>query len=129
MYYQTQTKPKLLVEWSFWLDYTHDNVQRYAPMSAGVYVLATKLKNGNVLIFYVGQAEDLDKRLKEHLSENEPNKCVRDEVKNYLCAFRYAKVSSQADRDRAERALYNRFTPKCNDPDRIPDVPGVEINF
>lgn len=125
----SKSKPTLQVEWGAWFDYTYQNVQSYAPLAAGVYVITTKLNSGNLRVFYVGQTDSLDRRLKEHLSDNEKNACIKNNVQHYQCMFRYAKVSSQFDRDKAERALYRRFTPSCNDPNCIPDVDDVEINF
>lgn len=75
------------------------------------------------------QTDNLNRRLKEHLSDNEANACIKNKVMNYSCMFRYAKASSKSDRDKAERALYKKFQPSCNDPDGIPDVDDVEINF
>jgi hypothetical protein len=77
----------------------------------------------------VGQTDNPARGLKEHLSDTETNACIKNQVKNYSCMFRYAKVSSKSDRDKAERALYKKFQPSCNDASGIPDVEDVEINF
>lgn len=45
------------------------------------------------------------------------------------CMFRYALVTFKSDRDKAERALYKKFLPFCNDAKAIPIVDVVEINF
>jgi excinuclease UvrABC nuclease subunit len=129
MYSFATIKQSLQVTWSYWNDFNADKVQQVAPVEAGVYVLATKLTNGNLRVFYVGQTINLDKRLKEHLSDSEPNVCIKNNVTKYACMFRYAKVSSSSDRDKAERALYKKFTPSCNDAKAIPDVDDVDINF
>jgi excinuclease UvrABC nuclease subunit len=129
MFTQTSSKTTLQLDWSIWHDYTESEVQKYAPLEAGVYVLAVKLTDGNLRVFYVGQTDNLDRRLKEHLSKSESNECVRGNVSRYACMFRYATVARQVDRDRAERALYRKFVPSCNDGDAIPDVADVEINF
>jgi len=128
MYPYTTTKSSLQLGWSGWYDYTWDNVQKYVPMKPGVYVLAVKLTNGNLRVFYVGQTENLDKRLKEHLADSEPNKCIKGNLK-YACMFRYALIETQTGRDKAERALYKKFIPECNDATKIPDVEDVDINF
>lgn len=129
MYPYTATKKSLHLKWSAWHDYDWQTVQAIAPLAAGVYVLATKLTNGNLRIFYVGQTDSLDRRLKEHLSDSEKNTCLKNEVKNYKCAFRFAQVANAAERDKAERALYKKFLPSCNDSGAIPDVEDVEIDF
>ena len=128
MYPYATTKKSLSLSWSDWHIYNWDTVHKVAPLKSGVYVLAVKMASGGWEKFYIGQAENLDKRLKDHLSDSEPNKCIKENLK-YTCMFRYAVVESQSDRDKAERALYKGFKPECNDADRIPAVADVEINF
>ena len=128
MYPYAATRKTLQLGWSDWLTYNWDTVQRLAPASAGVYVLGVKLTTGKLEVFYVGQTDNLDRRLKEHLADSEPNKCIKGNLK-YSCVFRFASVAYQSDRDKAERALYKRFNPSCNDGGAIPDVEDVTINF
>lgn len=103
----------LRLEWSALLLYTASNVNMHAPASAGVYRLSFKSED-KVLVFYVGQADDLRERLQGHLSDVEPNVCIQRHLRNYTCYFCFAPVAKQADRDYAERALYDHFTPECN---------------
>ena len=116
------------ITWSsFHSSYTESEVKRYVPAEAGVYLLWVKLKNGKWRCFYVGQASDLKDRLLDHLSDDEENECVKNNVTNYTCGFEYAKVSKQSDRDGIEKFLYDHYKPECNkvDPGGLP----IEVNL
>lgn len=124
------TTRTLNLEWKGYYDYTSDNVQKYAPTKGGVYKIAIKQKDGTSKVRYVGQANDLDRRLKEHLDlDNEQNECLKERLKKYSARCSFAEVSLQSDRDGCELALYNHYEPVCNDPNAIPNGPVLEINF
>ena len=101
--------------WQRYLPLNLANVQAYAPMEAGVYKIAVNLVNGKKRVVYVGQTDDFDSRLKDHLSEWESNLDLYSLVRQYQCSFAVALVRLQNDRDAAERALYLNFRPSCND--------------
>jgi len=106
---------------------TESGVDRIKAI-AGVYRLIYYDRNrGKYYVYYVGQADDLNDRLAQHLSGEEMNKCCQRHLDNYTCYFRAAAVSQQSDRDGAEVALYNHFEPSCVE--RIPDVDPIDINF
>lgn len=116
------------ITWSSFHDeYTEEKVRRYVPTNAGVYLLWVKLKNGKWKCFYVGQASDLEDRLLDHLSTAETNKCIKNNVSQYICGFEYAKVSRQSDRDGIEKFLYDYYKPKCNQVD--PGGTPIEVNL
>lgn len=122
-------KRKIELTWQGYYEYTSDNVQKYAPTNAGVYKIGIKQKDGKLAVRYIGQANDLARRLKEHLDlKNEQNECLAERLKKYHAEFSFAEVSIQGDRDGAEKALYDFYTPDCNDPDGIPNGPDIEIN-
>ena len=114
------------LEWSSVHLYNTNNITGYAPISAGIYRLSCK-RDDKLPIFYIGQADNLDSRLRDHLSDQESNKCIKRNLKDYTCYFRFAEVAKQADRDCAERALYDHYEPECN----LITPPGepCEINF
>jgi excinuclease UvrABC nuclease subunit len=119
----------LNLDWKEYCEYTADNVQKYAPTKGGVYKIAIKQKDGTLKVRYVGQTDDLDRRLKEHLDlHNEPNECLKQRLQKYSAHFSFAEVSLQSDRDGCELALYNHYKPVCNDPDGIPNGPALQIN-
>ena len=125
---QTIFKQKLHLSWHGYYPYSIQNIVDYVPSTAGVYELSVQLKNGNLRVFYVGQARDLRNRLYEHLQVNESNDCVRENVKKYICHFKFAFLTTLIERDGAERALYFYYNPECNDPKAIPSGPDVTIN-
>ncbi len=99
-----------------------------APTSPGIYLLWVELKNGKWRCFYVGQAGNLRKRLLEHLSDEEENECIKNNVSKYSCGFEYAVVQSESDRDGIEKYLYDHFKPECN---KIspPKVTPIQVNI
>ncbi len=114
-------------EWLTFIRLTEENVKKYAPSSAGVYLLWVKLKNDKWRCYYVGQAIDLEKRLLEHLSTNESNACIRTNISDYISGYECAKVSKQSDRDGIEKYLYDYYKPECNKVD--PGGDPVEVNL
>ena len=128
MLYSTM-KRRLHLTWNGYYKYTSDSVSRNVPEEAGVYKISVSQQDGTLKVHYVGQSENLQKRLKEHLDiENEQNECLARHISKYSCSYKFALVPKQEDRDAVERALYIHYRPECNNPDAIPDVPDVEIN-
>lgn len=97
-----------------------------APNFPGVYRLSYRSSNGNIYVFYVGQAENLHARVSQHLSTLETNPCVRKMLTNYTCYIRYARVNEQRIRDGAELYLYRHYSPSCNSME--PTGPNISIN-
>lgn len=99
-----RTNRTVTLAWQRYLPFILANVQAYAPLQGGVYKIAVNLTDGKKRVVYVGQADDLDARLKDHLSEWESNVELYTLVRQYECSFALAAVPLQADRDAAERA-------------------------
>lgn len=117
---------KVQLDWSSVHEYTESNVVRYTPKEGGVYRLSYQSGDKRPF-FYVGQASDLEERLLQHLAVTEPDACIKRHLRKYRCYFRYAKVANIAHRNGAERALYDRYKPTCNDV--APPGPPADINF
>lgn len=116
------------ISWSaFHSTYTDSEVKKYVPKEAGVYLLWVKLKSGKWSCFYVGKAENLETRLLDHLSVNEENKCIKNNVTEYSCGFEYAKVSKESARKGIEKYLYDHYSPKCNQAD--PGGYPIQVNL
>jgi len=116
------------ITWSsFHSPYTESKVRKYVTTEAGVYLLWVKLKSGKWKCFYVGKAENLEARLLYHLSDDEENECIKDNVSKHICGFEYAKVSKQSDRDGIEKYLYDHYSPECNQID--PGGEPIEVNL
>ena len=93
--------------------YTKANVQAYAPLSGGVYRLIYK-KNGDYYVFYVGQSDNLQRRLLEHLSDSDKDVCIRRHLRDYDCFFRFIEISSLDERVRKEQEEIKNYNPTCN---------------
>jgi len=117
---------RLHLQWAPYRPYTRQAVHANAPLSGGVYKLAYARTDGSLIVFYVGQADNLDRRLKQHLSEYETNACLQRHLSRCKCYFTFAEVSTQRGRDGAERSLYDFFKPTCNL--ITPPGPPIPIN-
>lgn len=84
------------------------------PELSGVYRLSYKSSDGNIYVFYVGQAENIKERIGEHFSQTENNLCVREKLTKYTCYVRYARVDNSNVKNGAEKYLYRHYSPSCN---------------
>jgi len=123
----------LRLDWSPVLDYTELKVTLHAPSDGGVYYLSYQSDNGNT-VFYIGKAPNLMEGLRAHLSADESNACIKRHLQDYKCSFRYAKIGNRfateatiANRNGAERALYDNYQPTCNEV--VPTADPMDINF
>lgn len=82
-----------------------------APSKSGVYLLTSGARN---CVFYVGQANNLKERLRQHISSSENNACIRRNLTTENCNYFYILFESQSDRDKAEREYYYQYKPECN---------------
>ena len=108
-------KPEHIIELE-WRSVTAPPDFEGVPERAGIYVISTLQKTDNSYeVKYVGQADNLYARAKEHWSKNEKNERLRKHIaEKYLMKFCFAQVSSQTDRDGLELYLYNLFDPLFN---------------
>jgi hypothetical protein len=104
---------KKMAQWSNRYAYTEANVQKYAPLTAGVYRLIYK-KGDEYYVFYVGQSNNLQRRLLEHLAASEPDMCIKGHMRDYDCSFRFAEISSLDERNQVEREQIDKYDPSCN---------------
>lgn len=122
-------KKKIKLDWKGYYKYTLKNVNDYVSNNAGVYKISFKQTDGYLKVRYVGQANNISRRLKEHLDlENEENECLVERLRKYNTSFCFAEVSVQSDRDGVEKVLYDHYKPVCNYSSAIPDGPDVIIN-
>jgi excinuclease UvrABC nuclease subunit len=116
------------ITWSaFHSLYSDAEVKAYVPRSAGVYLLWVQLKDEKWHCFYVGQADDLKRRLLEHLADSEENECIKRHVSKYVCGYKHAEIARQADRDGVEKYLYDHYKPECNQID--PGGSPIQVNL
>jgi len=102
-----------MAEWSSKYPYTDNNVSIYLPASEGVYRLIYK-KGEKYYVFYVGQSDDLQRRLNEHPSYSESNECIKRYLQNFNCLFKFIEISLQFERDRIEEEEIEKYKPPCN---------------
>jgi len=118
------------LNWFEYIDFNEGNVKKYIPQKAGVYKISAVLINSDKLrVDYIGQAKDLEERSYQHLSNNEENFSLKEALNKYHYKISFAEVGYQDDRNTIERALYENYKPKFNDPKCIPNVEPVNINF
>jgi excinuclease UvrABC nuclease subunit len=109
-----KTKQEWNMEFSELYPYDDGTVRRVAPNAPGVYRMTYLANDNKQYVFYVGQAEDLESRLLEHLQVSEPNGCIREMVRSVQCRFQFVIVRSKFDRDKLETDEIARWNPKCN---------------
>lgn len=121
----------MTLKWIGYYKLTKENIEKYVPVGAGIYRIAVEDENDSskVNVVYVGQTKSLEDRMFQYLNEDTDNNCLLRHLRNDVCYFKVAEVGTQSERDAGERALYDKYGPKCNDPDKIPDVEPADINF
>jgi excinuclease UvrABC nuclease subunit len=94
-------------------------VKRLGPTSGGVYALW--YKTGRWGCYYVGKADNVQKRLLEHLSDKEENPCIKKK-RGSKCVFDWMLILTENEKSGAEKYLYDKLQPECNetDPGGIP---------
>ena len=115
------------IQWSDVYDYNERTVNNNVYSKAGVYRLSVKLKDNSFRIFYVGRSDDLKKRLLEHLSDSERNKCLLNHIKDYTIKFRFAYIPLEQDRKDVEYTLYKKVKPECNEIE--PEGKIIDVNL
>lgn len=100
--------------WTKLVSLDQASVNNLANNLPGVYRLSFKSDDGNFYVFYVGQANDIKKRLQEHINQTEMNVCIKNYVATKPCYFRYAKITQSFLRDATEKQTYKKYEPVCN---------------
>lgn len=112
-----------IVIWATKKEADFDNI----PEKQGVYVIACSCKNGQNIVVYVGQSNDLRRRAKEHWSDEEKNEDLKNAIKKYKTCFMYsyATLDSSEDLDGCEKYLFDYYKPQFTD--RTPDADPIEM--
>lgn len=119
----------LKVKWVRIHHLDENTVKDKVAKNPGVYRLSFYEEKGKApTIFYVGKAyESLQRRLLEHLSNEEKNDCVKSKIAKHVCAFKLAYVDKEEDRSDIEHTMYEKFGNLCNVQE--PEGNLVEVNF
>ncbi len=115
------------LKWSKLIDLNLLSTLVTIPSSSGVYRLSYQSGDGNKYVFYVGQAENLNARMSQHLNQSETNICIKRMLSNNKCFVRYARVENRRVRDGAELFLHSHYAPSCNL--TSPSGPQISINL
>src|SRR3989338_11207240 len=76
------------LNWTERIPLTKSGVSRIKAI-AGVYrLIYHDTQKDKFIIYYVGQAEDLNERLGQHLSDTETSKCCQGYLSGYTCYLR-----------------------------------------
>lgn len=94
----------------------------------GVYRLSYKSADGPIYVFFVGKTDkSIKESLKNHLSGNIDNLCIKSYVDNLKCYFKYSIIEDEELRKNTHKSSYAHYSPKCN-----LDIPSgmiIDINF
>jgi len=120
----------LRVTWSSRITYNEGNVEHNVPLKGGIYRLL-RAQEGGYGVFYVGESDKLQRRLLEHLSDEEKNDCIKKRLKD-TAYFRFALLDGESNRLCAESYMYQEYDvdrngPPCNN--KKPAVDPCEINL
>jgi predicted GIY-YIG superfamily endonuclease len=99
---------EILVAFGQWWTFS-DSFVSYDPDESAVYQFADD--RGNIV--YVGSTNQLQRRLKEHLSEDAKS-CIKKNAKKYRVDYR-SDVANEARRLYDEFVRQNGSPPLCND--------------
>lgn len=98
------------ITWHGGVSYASQNKDKI-PTYAGIYVITDM--SGK--IYYVGQANDLQRRFCEHLFDSEPNIGLRNFIQRNIVKFYWVGVPNKEDRNGVELFLFKKFSPALND--------------
>lgn len=116
----------LNVEWTKPYPFFEEQVKHVVPENEGIYRLSNKAEG----VFYVGQSDNLQRRLLEHLSDEEKNVCIKGKLE-FQVYFRFALLKAEKERLCAESFMYQQFKKEtgldCND--KKPSETPCEINL
>ena len=119
------THQEYKLKWTPMVPYTQDNIMAvsFDEIKSCVYELWSK-ENGTRTAVYVGETQDLGKRLDEHTKDTEENEHLK--AADYsVMFFSFALVDGLVARKSVERALWKLYKHEWNDPDG-PKGMGVE---
>ena len=122
----------LYLKWEGYYDYSEQNVKKYVlaePPLPGVYKIASLHKYGRLVPFYIGKTSNLYEALLLHLSKKERNLCLKRELQEQTCCFKFARVFDELTRQRVFKALYLHYHPHCNKAKDVPRVEPVSLKF
>jgi len=107
---------RLDLKWSKLLNLTEEVIlANIAANQPAVYRLSNKNSEGQFIVFYVAQTDDLKRDLMEYIKKTGGNKCVRERIAVMEdIKVRYAIIEDEKIRGGVVKYLYNYYVPACN---------------
>ena len=118
--------------------FTRQNVKNEAPSKPGLYLLLFETPTGYE-VFYVGQSNNLKRRLLEHLKQpttpnglyrqshalnptssnvrNHQNDCIKKHLSDHDCYYHYVEIRHIKFLSMLESELIRTYLPPCNHTD------------
>lgn len=100
------------------------------PQRPGIYKLHEQQPDGEWVVFYVGETQNLYETLVAPMTvdaESDPR--IRARLSTGQCAYSYAELPDADERAAALRTLYEYYEPALNDPGKIPGSDlRIEVN-
>jgi len=127
-----KTKPSIYLRWQGYYDYTKENVEKYVlkePRLIGVYKIAELQTFGNLVPFYIDEGKDLYQALMAHLSKIEINECLKKEIDDKVCCFKFASLLDKQERESVVYTLCKHYRPFCSVQQKISKTSLVNVNF
>jgi excinuclease UvrABC nuclease subunit len=91
---------------------TELNVKQYVPRMAGAYCLTYSGSDNRNIACYIGRSDnDLKSRLKNHLSPNEVDLCIKRKGAD---KFYFQETTSAREAYELECEWYHKYNPNCN---------------
>ena len=98
------------------------------PESSAIYLIVAITINNNYLVLYTGQTDSIKDRTKQHWSESEPNKELKNIIKKYRNSISlFYHLDDKSLLNGHERYLFDHFEPQLQE--RAPDVEPIEIEL
>ncbi len=97
------------------------------PETDAVYLIVIR-NNDEKIVFYTGQTININRRAKEHWSENEENGMIKNIISNYkerISLYYYLDHGNALDGH--ERFLFNHFEPQAQS--RAPEIDEKPISL
>ena len=98
------------------------------PEESAVYLIVVDTINNNYLVIYTGATINIKDRAKQHWLESEPNKELKNLIKNYRSAVSLLYALDAKDIiENHERFLFERFEPQLKH--KTNSAEPIEINI
>jgi excinuclease UvrABC nuclease subunit len=104
---------KVDLKWSEWLPYNEKSLSSFCRESPGVYSISAPMDE-KLQVIYVGKADKLGQRLRNHTRFFEPNSVLKSMIEQQECYFRYCEIPDLMDRQNVEYTLFQHYSPACN---------------